>query len=123
MSHRCATSIGVLAVVIALVSLAPRVSGQNQPAKTNTWKTPRTPDGQPDLQGVWNYASGTPLERPEAFAGRPFLKDDEVAEAEKQLQERGKAQTTLVTLDTDHVFSTARIALARRVIHWLAEGM
>lgn len=39
-----------------------------------------------------------------------------------QLQARRKAKVTLATLDTDHVFSTARIALARLVIQWLADS-
>ena len=34
---------------------------------------PRTPDGHPDLQGLWSYATLTPLERPAEFAGKEFL--------------------------------------------------
>ena len=41
---------------------------------------PRTPQGRPDLQGVWNFSSLTPLERPAEFAGRPTIP---LAEAEK----------------------------------------
>lgn len=39
-----------------------------------------TPDGQPDLQGVWLDNSATPLERPKALEGRTFLTDAEVDE-------------------------------------------
>jgi dipeptidyl aminopeptidase/acylaminoacyl peptidase len=39
----------------------------------------------------------------------------------KCLQERNKASVTPAMLDTDHVFSTARIALARLVTGWLAD--
>jgi len=71
-----------LVLFTALVSFAvPRVvSGQSAP----NWKAPRTPDGQPDLQGVWLSKSATPLERPKALEGRALLTDAEVA----QLQAR-----------------------------------
>jgi len=40
---------------------------------------PRTPDGHPDLQGVWLSRTATPLERPKALEGRTSLTDEEVA--------------------------------------------
>lgn len=40
---------------------------------------PRTPDGKPDMQGVWANNSATPLQRPEALADKAELTDDEVA--------------------------------------------
>jgi hypothetical protein len=52
------------------------VAASAQPA----WKAPRTPDGQPDLQGVWLANRATPLGRPQALANKPFLTDDEVNE-------------------------------------------
>ena len=61
-----------------------QVAGQT-PAKAatkagKTWTAPRTPDGQPDLQGVWLSNTATPLERPKALEGRARLTDAEVAE-------------------------------------------
>src|SRR5215213_3714324 len=41
--------------------------------------TARTPDGHPDLQGVWSYATATPLQRFEEFANRSFISDAEAA--------------------------------------------
>ncbi len=35
--------------------------------------------GQPDLQGVWNFSSDVPLQRPEAYGDREFLSEEEVA--------------------------------------------
>ena len=41
------------------------------------YKAPRTENGQPDLQGVWNFSSGVPLQRPTAFADRKTLTKEE----------------------------------------------
>ncbi len=40
----------------------------------------------------------------------------------QRLRERGQARVTVASLEADHVFSTARIALARVVTRWLAEA-
>ena len=40
-------------------------------------------DGQPDLQGVWDYRSVTPLQRPAEFADKATLTDAEIAAYEK----------------------------------------
>lgn len=52
---------------------------------------PRLGDGHPDLQGVWSFATLTPLERPGEFAGRDTLTDEEVAEYEAQVRARTNA--------------------------------
>src|SRR4030095_1139489 len=41
------------------------------------YRAPRTASGQPDLQGVWNFSSGVPLQRPPAFAGRKSVTREE----------------------------------------------
>jgi hypothetical protein len=43
-----------------------------------------TPDGQPDLQGVWLDSSATPLQRPKELEGRQFLTDAEVSELKQR---------------------------------------
>jgi hypothetical protein len=42
-----------------------------------TSKAPRTAGRQGDLQGVWSFSSGVPLQRPAAFADRKFLTKEE----------------------------------------------
>jgi len=51
---------------------------------TAQWKQPRTPDGQPDMQGMWTNGTITPFERPPRWANKPFLTEEEAAEAEAQ---------------------------------------
>src|SRR5262252_5138660 len=46
----------------------------------DAWKVPRTPDGHPDLQGIWTTHTFTPLVRPPRYAGQEFLTDTEAAE-------------------------------------------
>ncbi len=93
MSNRVVTSAGGLAVVLALIpparvtvaaQSAPAAARATSPAPTKTWITPRTADGQPDLQGVWESNGATPLERPKALEGKAFLTDEEVAELKKR---------------------------------------
>lgn len=43
----------------------------------------RTPWGDPDLSGVWDFRTMTPLERPEELAGKPTLTDEEAAAYER----------------------------------------
>ena len=46
--------------------------------------TPLTPWGDPDLQGVWDFRTITPLERPDDRAGQAFLTDEEAATLEQE---------------------------------------
>jgi hypothetical protein len=43
-----------------------------------------TVNGHPNLEGVWTYGTATPFERPDAFAGRRFMTDDEAAAYARQ---------------------------------------
>jgi hypothetical protein len=85
-------AIAAAVVVVFALALGP-VAGRAQtavgtkgaPGKTaKTWRLPRTPDGHPDLQGVWSFATVTPLERPTELAAKEFLTDREAAELEQQ---------------------------------------
>ena len=48
----------------------------------STWTLPRTPDGHPDLQGVWANNNATPLERPEVWSDKDTLSAEELAALE-----------------------------------------
>ncbi len=58
------------------------LAAQQRPATpTPAYKVPRTPDGQPDLQGFWTNLTYTPFERPKAQANKPFYTEQESIDA------------------------------------------
>ena len=52
-----------------------------------TTDTPRTAWGAPDLGGVWDYRSATPMSRPEELKDKPVLTEEEAAEVARQRAE------------------------------------
>ena len=85
MSFRLVAIVQVLAVVFALAALGP-ASADAQSASASS--APRLADGTPDLQGVWDFASVTPLQRPAEMAGKEFLTDEDVSALEAQAAAR-----------------------------------
>ena len=82
---RTVSIVAVLASAAALAGVAPRLSAQ--PAGTST--APRTPWGAPDLRGVWNGTTITPLQRPEKQV-KEFLDDAEVRTLEAAAARRNE---------------------------------
>jgi len=84
-------SLAALAALVLFVPVVP-AAGQAAPAAKSAvkkaWTAPRTPDGQPDLQGVWTNNTVTPLERPKDLAGKEFYTDAELAAGMKKEHER-----------------------------------
>ncbi len=54
-----------------------------KPAAKKGWTIPRTPEGRPDLQGIWTNATITRMERLPSFNGKLQLTDAEAAQFEK----------------------------------------
>jgi hypothetical protein len=109
MNHRFFVSVSGLVVPVTVIWLATLpVAGQStspatrtsgSSAKANT--APRTPDGQPDLQGIWTNATYTPLERPKNVT-KEFYTREEVLEAVKQAAAEELKQTEPGTLADVH---------------------
>ena len=90
MRRRLLTAFG--SVAVATVAAAWLASGslaaQAQKPAGKAWTAPKTPDGQPDLQGVYDIATITPLDRPAGLGNRLILTDEEVAAMESYEKQR-----------------------------------
>ncbi len=64
-----------LQALLLLVVLT--ASGVAAEGPAPTYRAPRAHDGHPDLQGVWNFASGVPLQRRAAFGDRKLMTKEE----------------------------------------------
>ena len=77
--------------LVAAVAVATPVAGQTLktvPRTTGAAKkpaVPHTPWGDPDLQGVWNDATSTPLQRPGGVGSKDVLTDEEAGDYQQQL--------------------------------------
>src|SRR5579863_3235777 len=83
-----------LPAAIAFMALAPTMIH----AQTKAWTQPKTPWGDPDIQGVWPGTAmiGTPLERDRSLGTRAFLTEDEFAKR----QEHAKNQAAIDSEET-----------------------
>ena len=76
MSHRCNVALGVvLTAVLATPAVGVAQSG-------DTGMPMRTPDGQPDISGIFTFRTLTPLERPAALEGQDKLSTEQAAQFE-----------------------------------------
>lgn len=99
MSPRLTMSIGALTIVFLthIPVVAQTLSEVKAAQSLKTWTPPRTPDGQPDLQGIWTNFQGVPLQRPKELGAKEFYTKEEAAERAK----RG-VQTDRPTLPEAH---------------------
>jgi hypothetical protein len=86
-------AVGVLASA-GLAAQTPKPEARKGEARK--WTPPRTPWGDPDLQGNFTnvYENGTPLERPDQYAGRRLedVKGDELASTKRAIQKQTVAR-------------------------------
>ena len=85
-----ALSIARLAVPVHGQAPAPTPTASSKP---RTYTVPRTPWGDPDLQGIWPGNNGVPMQRPAEFGERATLTDAEFAKRESQAANQAKADT------------------------------
>ena len=106
---------GWLAASVPLVAVVLGGSasvGAQPPAKAETsrpWTVPRTPDGRPDLQGIWTNATLTPLERPRVMGDRAFLTENEAAALEAQVMRDGMLVGFVPVIDGSEDFDDDQV--------------
>jgi hypothetical protein len=92
MRSRCSRLVRGLAVAAALVPwLSVSMVGQSPApgqSAAGQYTATRTPWGHPDLQGVWNAATLTPIERPDNVGGKLSLTKEEAAAIERAERQR-----------------------------------
>jgi hypothetical protein len=118
MMQRFSAVTAMLMLVLAAVAAA-----QSQPAKTFT--PPRTPWGDPDLQGVWPGTEmvGVPLQRPQQFGSRNELTEEEFqarVKQAKQTEEDALADFDVTTADTRNAGAVG--SATSPPPHWLERG-
>ncbi len=69
--------------VLALVALMPALAAAQATVPPTAW-------GDPDLQGVWDYRTLTPLERPVELGDKAYLTEEEAAELESETLARNE---------------------------------
>ena len=87
---RCRSFAMAAAVAAAGVLLVPVAAG------AQTAETPRTAWGAPDLQGVWDFRSLTPMERPAELADQEVFTAEEAASfSEEVIREQSRDQADI----------------------------
>jgi hypothetical protein len=112
-SSWASVSVGTIAAVTVLATsaLAQTQTAPSRPA----WVQPRTPDGQPDLEGIWTNATIVPLQRPAEFAGKAML-------TEKEAEERVKKTLNLWDRDRRDGGAAQDLSRAYGGVWWDAEA-
>ncbi len=67
--------------ILLMMSMLTAISGIAVAQSDSEYVVPRTEYGQPDLQGVWNFSSSTPMQRAERYGTQEFLTSEQIEEA------------------------------------------
>jgi len=81
------------AAALTVTAAGQRPFAGNTAPKAKAWTAPRTPWGDPDIAGIFTTDDelGVPFERPDQFAGREFVTDEEFAQRATQADRQADA--------------------------------
>jgi len=84
--------LGVMLILTfaSISAQSPRPAAKSAAAKKYT--VPRTPWGDPDLQGIWpsTHMLGVPFQRPDQLAGKTALSDEELRQREEEARRQAE---------------------------------
>jgi hypothetical protein len=78
----------LLAVAVAFVPVRSGAQTSRSNGGAAQWKQLKTSWGDPDIQGIWNNVTLTPLERPAEFKDKATLNPQEAADYERRVATR-----------------------------------
>jgi hypothetical protein len=93
MKARYLVSAAALAAAAALFVVSAEPAQGQAPKAAKPWVQPKTPWGDPDLQGTWTSDDciGTPLQRPANFGDRLYLTEQEINDRQGKIAKQAKA--------------------------------
>jgi hypothetical protein len=87
MRHRCLVVFCTLSALLIICQHPGPLRAQSTRGG-DAWSPTRTPDGQFDMEGVWDFSTITPLERPSGLGSKQTFTDAEAANFEREENER-----------------------------------
>ena len=113
MTHRFLAATGAMGIVVATMVLArvpvaaqaPTAAPKTNGPAAKPYTPPRTPDGQPDLQGFWTNTTYTPLERPKDVNKEFFTQEEALELSKRAAAEEGEQTEPGTILDVHYDFT------------------
>jgi len=117
-----------LAVMVALAAVSLGAQSPSDQGGRSSYTPPRTPWGDPDLQGIWPGTDmvGVPFERPDQFGNRLFLTEQEFKARETQAEKQARLDVLEfdLTKPPDEIVALGDVGgVTSPPPHWLERGL